>query len=458
MDKEQENNEISGNKLRCINIDCVFNSANDSGNIRNTCNHPNLHVESKFADITIAICSEFRSKKDYSFQKPATLVDLKSKEKIEISGTPDLTSAPVQKITTDELEESLTPEQKEKKQRIEQAEEAPPGKPVVVESAPLSSEELTPSEIYNLTDKPGTDFLILKKVYRPNMKRGMVFSVILHVFALWMLFVFASPKENKDDPTQQQRIVIVEDFETPKFDPPDVDKQKEEEQKQKENTSDIKDNTKEVRPKIIPKTIKPRIYRPKDRTSTDTTPITRINQDSLKRVTDSLLAVRNKLDTNKFQIPDSMKTPYMQDAIGLSISAIPKNWKVTDNRTVDLNKEQFNGVIINTDSASEDPGAVQIFVIIDDPQHSAFNKTIYKNPFRMDDTTLSAFSTDPVTTGSKRISYKFFIYVDNLGKKNIAVSTETKKDLFDKYKPYIDAIVRSIKIVNPPSSDKKSPP
>lgn len=456
MNKEPENNnEISGNKLRCINIDCVFNSANDSGHIRNTCNHPNLHVESKFADITIAICSEFRSKKDYSFQKPATLIDLKSKEKIEISGTPDITATPFEKVTTEELEESLTPEQKEKQQRIEQAADVQPEKPVVVESAPLTSEVLTPSEIYNLTDKPGTDFLILKKLYRPNMKRGMVFSVIIHIFALWMLFVFASPKENKDDPTQQQRIVVIEDYETPKFDPPDVDKQKEEEQKEKEN-ADVKDNTKEVRPKITPKSIKPRIYRPKNRTD-DTTEITNINNDSLKRAVDSLLALKNKLDTTKFQIPDSLRSSYMQDAIGLSISAIPKNWKVTDNRTVDLNKEQFNGVIINTDSASDDPGAVQIFVIIDDPQHSAFNKTIYKNPFRMDDSTLSAFSTDPVTTGAKRISYKFFVYVDNLGKKNIAISSETKKELFDKYKPYIDAIIRSIKIVSPPSSDKKGP-
>jgi hypothetical protein len=456
LDKEPENNnEISGNKLRCINIDCVFNSANDSGHIRNTCNHPNLHVESKFADITIAICSEFRSKKDYSFRKPVTLIDLKSKEKIEISGTPDITATPVEKVTTEELEESLTPEQKEKQQRIDQVADVQPEKPVVVESAPLSSEALTPGEIYNLTDKPGTDFLILKKLYQPNMKRGMVFSVIIHIFALWMLFVFASPNENKDDPTQQQRIVVIEDYETPKFDPPDVDKQKEEEQKEKEN-ADVKDNTKEVRPKITPKSIKPKIYRPKNRTD-DTTEITNINNDSLKRAADSLLALKNKLDTTKFQIPDSLRSSYVQDAIGLSISAIPKNWKVTDNRTVDLNKEQFNGVIINTDSASDDPGAVQIFVIIDDPQHSAFNKTIYKNPFRMDDSTLAAFSTDPVTTGSKRISYKFFIYVDNLGKKNLSISSETKKELFDKYKPYIDAIVRSIKIISPPSSDKKDP-
>ncbi len=454
MDKKKENKNIesSQNKLRCINIDCVFNSANDQGHVRNTCNHPKLYVESKFADITIAICSEFRSKKDYSFEKPTTLIDLKTREKTEVSGVPDLSAEPVEKVTTDDLQKGLTPEQQEKLLRIEQVSE--PEKPKIVEAAPLSTEELTPSEIYNLTDRPGTDFLILKKLYRPNMKRGMLFSIVVHIIALILLYVLVSPKENKIDPTQQQKIIVVEDVETPKFDPPDVDKIKEDEEKEK---SEVKDNNKDVRPKIKPKSIIPKINRPRNKTE-DTTQIAKLNVDSLQHITDSLLAAKNKIDTNKLNLADSLKATYSENAIGMSLW-YPKNWKLTDNRSVNLNQEQFNGVIINTDSASDDPGAVQIFIQIDDPQHSAFNKTTYKNPFQMDDTTRAGFSTDPVLTGAKRISYKFFIFSDDVGKKNVYVNTETKKDLFDKYKPFIDAIVRSIKIVNNPlSTDKKTPP
>ena len=450
---ENKNIEIPSNKLRCINIDCVFNSANEAGHIRNTCNHPKLIVESKFADITIAICSEFRSKKDYGFEKPATLIDLKTREKTEISNVPDLTAQPVETVTTEELQKNLTPEQQEKMLRIEQATEQ--HKPNIVEAEPLSTEALSPSEIYNLTDRPGTDFLILKKLYQPNMKRGMVLSVIAHILAIVLLYAFVTPKESKVDPTQQQQIIVVEDVETPKFDPPDVDKMKEEEQKEKEQ-SEVKDNTQQVRPKITPKSIIPKINRPRNKTL-DTTQITKVNADSLKTITDSLLTAKMKSDTNKLTLADSLKSTYSENAIGMSLW-YPKNWKLTDNRSVNLNQEQFNGVIINTDSASEDPGALQIFIQIDDPQHSAFNKTTYKNPFRMDDSTRSGFSTDPVLTGAKRISYKFFIFSDDLGKKNVYVNTETKKELFDKYKPYIDAVVRSIKIVNnQPSTDKKTP-
>ena len=65
--KKKENN-TADKRLRCINIDCVFNSSNEPDSERNLCQHPNLKVESKFADITIAICSEFRSKKDYRLE------------------------------------------------------------------------------------------------------------------------------------------------------------------------------------------------------------------------------------------------------------------------------------------------------------------------------------------------------------------------------------------------------
>lgn len=456
----QNNNEKPKNILRCINIDCVFNSANDPGHKRNICNHPNVYVEAKFADITIAICSEFRSKKDYRFDPPSVLTDLKTGGKSEISGIPDLTKAPVEKITTTELEEGLTTKEEDiAKEVITETTVTPVEnvKPVIVETSTLSTEELSPSEIYNLTDRPGSDFLILKKLYQPNMKKGMVFSVICHVFLIILVYLFTAPKEENHDQSQNQRIVVVEDIETPKFDPPDVDKLKEDELKLKEDEDKVKENTQNVRPKITPKNIKPKINRPRDKSSIDSVPMTNVLSDSLKHIADSLLAIKNKLDTNRFTLPDSLKNIYSENAIGMSLW-FPKNWKLTDNRSVDLNKEQFNGVIINTDSLSEDPGAVSIFVLIDDPDHTKFIKSTFKNPFLMEDSTRSAFSTDPVTTGGKRISYKFFIFSDDLGKKNIYVNVEAVKDHFDKYKPIIDAIVRSIKIVVPPPAGEKKGP
>jgi hypothetical protein len=220
------------------------------------------------------------------------------------------------------------------------------------------------------------------------------------------------------------------------------------EEKSEEN---VGENKNDVRPKITPKNIKPRINRPKDLDTTET--VGNIPSDSLKRVTDSLLA--SKLgDTTRLYLPDSLKTFMPPNAINLGVNW-PNDWKMTDNRSVNLNQEQFNGVIINTDSASADPGAVTIFIQIDDPKHTSFNKATFKNTFEMLDTTEVAFSTDPTLTGSKRISYKFFIFADPSGLKNIFVNTETKEEFFGKYRRYIEGIVRTINIKNKPTESGK---
>ncbi len=407
-----------------------------------------MSVESKFADITIAICSEFRSKKDYKLVEKNVIEDAKSKERIEIVDKPKLGEQPIEKITQDDLEKSIRKDTKSSVTEVheEKIVSSKKIKPNIVYDSEQIPVELTPSEFYNLTDKPGSNLLVLRNLYQPYFRRGVIISCILHV--IFVLIVWAALSKNETNGNQQgnDRIVIVEDIETPKFDPPDVDKQKEDELKE-----NVKDNNVTIRPKITPKYIQPKIKRPKD--NTDTTNISAIDSTKISK-TDTIKIIGKTSDTLRLQLPDSLKSIYSENAIGMSLW-FPKNWKLIDNRTVNLNQEQFNGVIINTDSLSEDPGAVSIFVQIDDSQHSYFNKSTFKNPFQMDDTTATGFSTEPSVTGGKRLAYKFFIFSDQNGKKkNIYVNTETKKDLFEKYKQYIDAIVRSIKIVDqPPKSN-----
>jgi hypothetical protein len=444
---DRENNNLQPGKLRCINIDCVFNSSNRADEERNFCNHPNLKVESKYTDITIAICSEFRSKKDYLLEDSNTLVDVKTNEVIKIEGIPEPEFTKIKKVTQKDLEQTVkkrdtivnrekTDEEKLPPKHIETEYETP---------AIIKSEEAQPDivEEFHLTSSKTSNFLILKRLYQPYLRRGITFSIIFHLFALWVLYLSLVPKNDQNNDRPQQRIVVVEDIETPKFDPPDLDKPKEE--------PVAGENTKDIRPKITPKNIKPKIKRPVDEVK-DTTELTSnltSVTDSLKRLTDSLLALN--LDTTKLVIPDSLKNFMPENAIGMKLW-YPRNWKLTDNRSLNLNLEQFKGVIINTDSASEDPGAVSIFVQIDDPKHSAYNKTVFKNTFEMDDSLTIAFSTDPVLTGSQRISYKFFLFTDPTGESNVFVNSETKKDMFDKYRKYIEAIVRSIQIIKNPKT------
>lgn len=461
MDKKDKNTEETthiGNgktpakieqKLKCINIDCVFNSSNDAGLIRNTCNHPNVKVESKYADITIAICSEFRSKKDYRFEKPDTLIDLKTKEKLEVTGEPNPATSSVEKITTDDLEEGVSNKKDSKSVKTDEVTEQPAIKPTIIETQPEVQAELTPAEIYNLLDKPGSNFPVLRNSYKPFLQRGIITSIIVHLVVLFFMYIFLVPKEDKpDDQQNQQRMIVVEDIETPKFDPPDVDKAKEEELK-KEEEKTIENNTKTVRPQIHPKTIRPRIIRPNTPNDADTNKSISKPLDSNKTKNDSLFTKR---DTTKFIIPDSLRNLYDQNAIGLRVS-FPKNWKLKDNRDLNLNAKEFSGVIINTDSASDDPGAVTMFLIIDDQAHSKFNRTTYKNPFQMDDTVSTAFATDPAKAGGKKMTMKYFIFSDPTGQKNVAVDVEfASPELFTKYQPVVDAVVRSVKIAPPPKT------
>lgn len=439
MDKKKITDNIPPNrKLRCINIDCVFNSANKPNAKRNFCSHPNLTVESNMGDITIAICSEFRSKKDYRLKDKYTLVDLKTKKQIKVKGAPEPAIEDIKKVTQKDLEQRVA---------AEKTEETIRSKPTVYETPEVITagepkQDFT--EEYNLTSSKSSNFVILKKLYQPYLRRGIIFSIFIHLFLIWMLYISLVPKSENNETKPVQRIVVVEDIQTPKFDPPDLDKQKE------KKPEDIGENTDIVRPKIKPKKIKPKIVRPVDEEE-DTTGLTsnlNLVTDSLKRVTDSLLALYQ--DTSRLVIPDSLKNFMPENAIGMKLW-YPNNWKLTDNRSVNLNLEQFKGVIINTDSLSEDPGAVSIFVQIDDPKHSAYNKTVFKNTLEMDDSLVIAFSTDPTLTGSQRISYKFFLFTDPTGQSNVFVNSETKKDLFEKYRKYIEAIVRSIQIVKNPT-------
>ncbi|HWA06326.1 MAG TPA: hypothetical protein VG961_07240 [Ignavibacteria bacterium] len=445
-DKQHQN----GKFLRCINIDCIFNSSNEQGAIRNTCSHPNVVVESRFADITIAICSEFRSKKDYSFEKPATIVEVKTGEKTEIKGRPDLGIETIEKVTTKELEDDVNkphdkPAAVEEQKSINVQDHI---KPLVIESAAAEPQELTPDEIYNLSTKPGTDFLILKKLYQPNTRKGLIGSIIFHFFLLFVMYQTLVPKEEKHNGDNNQRIVVVEDLEMPKFDPPDIDKIKEEEQKLLEE-QEIKDNTKDVRPKIQKKTITPNIKRPID--NTKDTNLSKLN-DTNKVKNDSSLT-KNPRDTNRIQIPDSLKATYDKNEIGLIVN-FPKGWKLLDNRDVNLNQKEFNGVILATDSLSEDPGAVNMFLLVDDPQHSAYNKATYKNPFQMDDSLVVGYVTDPIKASGKKFSTKYYLFTDPTGAKNIQVNVDyASQAMMEKYQLMVDAVVRSIKIAPPPKKD-----
>ncbi len=446
-DKTKENGSDDAGAMyhpRCINIDCAFNSALDITQERNICNHPNLKIKASSAEITIAICSEFRSKKDYRFKKPNTLIDLKTKDKIELEddAEPEIVSTESLEADTTEPSKRIANEtETEVITRGEIRASAQPvhsrvEEPVIIMAGgdgigPRTPEEM--SETYKLTDSKTSNFLILRRLYRPYLKRGVIFSVIFHLILIWLFYLLFVNKESRTEVPSEQRIVVVEDIETPKFIPPDMDKKPEE-------SIDVTPPV--VHPKITQKHITPNIKRPKtfhdDSTST-------VHKDTVSsRILDSLIAAQHKGDTNRFMLADSLRNSFAENEIGMNLW-YPKTWKLRDSR--ELNKgEQFSGVIINTDSLSEDPGAVTMFILLESGNTNSFNKTIFKNLFAMEDSTYNAFSTEPMQTGSKTMSYKFYIFAPM---NKIYVNTDVKQEFFEKYKKYIEAVIRSIKIVKP---------
>ncbi len=451
------NTHQNGKFLRCINIDCVFNSSNEQGAVRNTCRHPNVIVESHYADITIAICSEFRSKKDYSFEKPVTLIELKTGEKTEIIGKPDLGIETIEKVTTKELEDGVTKNQETENvtllpQQLQQQEFKTDKqvKPFIIETIPIASENPTPDEIYNLSTRPGTGFLVLKKLYQPNTRKGLVSSILFHIFLLFLMFQFFTPKEDHINGEKKQRIVVVEDLEMPKFDPPDIDKIKEDEEKKLLEEQELKDNTKNVRPNIQKKNITPKINRPLDTKIPLDTNLISVNDTNRIKIDTNL--IKSARDTSRIQVPDSMKANFDQNDVGLKLW-YPLGWMLLDNRQINK-QENFNGVIIATDSLSEDPGAVNLFILLDDPKHSSYNKATYKNPFQMDDSLSAAYVTDPIKSSGKTFNTKYYLFTDPTGLKNIQVNVDyASQSMMEKYQPLVDAVVRSIKIVQPPKKD-----
>jgi hypothetical protein len=421
----------TAHKPRCINIDCAFNSALDITRERNLCGHPNLRVASNLADITVAICSEFRYKKDYRFKAPNILIHEKTKERIEILPTAEPEFVSTESLRAEAAEEGV---QEQPAARTEESKEIEIEEPKVVVAGdsmeiPRTTDEI--SEFYKLSDAKSSNFFQLKRLYRPNMKRGVIFSAVFHFFLIWLVFLLFVERDNHTEVPAEQRIVVVEDIETPKFEPPDLDKKEE---------SPTPDDVGEVRPRITPKTVAPKIRRPKT-VEEDTTGLSSKDTSRTSGLDTTLLS-QSLGDTSRFMLPDSLRSSFAENEVGMSLW-FPKDWKLRDSR--DINKtENFTGVIINTDSASEDPGAVTMFILLENDQINSFNKTIFKNPFLMDDTLSTAFSTDPMLLGSKKMSYKFYVFAPT---NKIYVNTEVKQELFDKYKKYVEAIVRSIKIV-----------
>lgn len=303
---------------------------------------------------------------------------------------------------------------------------------IVEKQFPLEEEIiLTDEEI--LREKIGrkSPYNIAKQAYAQNFQIGLIAGVIIYLIAVFSFYSIASQdKIVEEEP--QQRLIVLQDLPDPKIKLENIEDPNapvEEEETEEDGTV----------PKRIP--IQRNFNRPpivKNPQSDDT-------DTNLTKDTSGLADTNTAKDTSTAsgnQIPDSNMVSYSGNEIGL-IMNYPNNWKLVDSRTIDVKRENFEGVILSDTTVSK--GTINMFVKID-AEGKPFDRDRYKQVFEMNDSTMSSFSADPVEQAGK-IEYHFYIFG---GKNNLKAYAVVDVDKFPNYKQTIEAVIRSISFAPDP--------
>ncbi|MBC8486443.1 MAG: hypothetical protein H8D45_10435 [Bacteroidetes bacterium] len=296
---------------------------------------------------------------------------------------------------------------------------------------------LTPDQI--LQEKLGrkNPYKIFRRLYQRNLLRGMVGALILYFITVFAFYGVTSKESSKYTNNEQRRLIVIQDLPEPKIKLENVeDPNKPEEVTDGSNV--------ELRKLPPPKRNfkKRNITRPyKNPTKTDTN-LTSTNDelDSLRRLNAGNLLDSLGLDSNlAYIIPDSIKQNFSEGDIGLRMY-FPNNWKLIDEREVDKNQTEFTGVVL-ADTTAKDEGAMNLFIHLD-KDGKEFRIDKFRTEFKMEDTTLTAYSREPIIEGGF-IKYSYYIFTKT---DKFIVNAEIKKQYNDQYKNVMEAVVRSIKV------------
>ncbi|MEP7145803.1 MAG: hypothetical protein ABI792_02205 [bacterium] len=288
----------------------------------------------------------------------------------------------------------------------------------------------------------------LRNLIRKNLTIGIIAAIILHTAVAAFAFYTISKKTKESAPEEPTRLIVLQDLPDPKIkleDVEDPNKPKiEEEVVPPEKTSVPK---RDFTPR---RTIKPPVItRPKkerEDTRLDSSVEANLTRelDSLRKLTDETGKIdSSSTDTLKSanEVPDSLKNNFSENDIGLAMY-FPKNWKLTDQRDINKNEKNFKGVVL-TDTVAEQPGTMTMFIFLDN-ENKDYNAEDFKTEFKMNDSSISAFSKEPKTLAGFT-EYRFYLF-NKLGTEKLSLRASVRKQFFDQYKNEIEAVVRSIRI------------
>ena len=171
--------------------------------------------------------------------------------------------------------------------------------------------------------------------------------------------------------------------------------------------------------------------------------ISNINKelDSLRKP--NLTDNKNGKDTsgvvNVNQMPDSLLKSLNENEVGLR-GGFPPNWKQMDSRQININQKEFTGVILVDTAVKKKEEALTMNIQLD-PKGEYRSQFTFINVFE-EDSLRTIYSLDPKSEANQTY-YRFYL----AGKTdNVFVSAFVESTYFEKYKPEIERVVRSIRI------------
>lgn len=300
----------------------------------------------------------------------------------------------------------------------------------------------TPDEILQERLGRKNPYVIFRRVYQRNLLRGLIGALIIYIISVFVFYGVASKETNDFSQNDQRRLIVIQDLPEPKIKLKNVEDPMKPDDGEVTSESDI-----QLRKLPPPKRNfnKTTIKRPYDNPKVDTNDNLGTNDelDSLRKLNlgklDSLGL--DSLSAN-YLIPDSLRRNFSEDDIGLKMY-FPNNWKLTDQRDINKNEKEFKGVLL-TDTTAKQEGTMTLFIFLD-REGKDYRKDDFTTEFKMEDTTLTAFSKEPRNIAGFT-EYKFYIF----GKtEKLSATAQVRKQFFEEYKNVIEAVVRSIKIEKP---------
>jgi outer membrane biosynthesis protein TonB len=286
------------------------------------------------------------------------------------------------------------------------------------------------------------------------MTYGIIAAVALHMIFAIIIFSKVKREPNEPEEKDQSRLIVIEDMPEPKINLSSVDDPNEP-KPQEETTNDTKDpnSVPEIKREPIRRNFvkTPKITRPKDESTISTSDTSTAADRELDSLRKANLTNNTKKDTSKGKTNvtnntgkgDSLAVSYNENDVGLKLS-YPAGWKAIDEREINTNLTKFEGVLLADTTQAK--GAVNLFIHLD-KEGKDFKQSVYKTEFRMNDSSLSAFSAEPKTQAGKT-NYQFYIFNKNSTDK-LTINASVNQDLFEKYKPTIESIIRSINFAKP---------